>query len=243
MTTSAASLQNFFAQWPATSSWSPTEGQCQQMQNFYDLVRLANRSLNLTRILEPDAFWEKHLWDSLHPLLTQSPWTGEAIDLGTGGGFPGLPIAIAYPECRVTVVDATIKKINFIRSSLGTIPLSNVRALVDRAETIGRHPEHRHKYDLVTLRAVAQVTVCAEYSVPLLKIGGQALLYRGHWSDGETTALASAAQQLGARVAAVTQFVTPLTQGLRHCIYLEKVAPTPDAFPRAVGIPTQKPLG
>jgi 16S rRNA (guanine527-N7)-methyltransferase len=228
--------------WQSTTGWQPNAAQLQQFQNFYDLVAMANKSLNLTRILEPAEFWEKHLWDSLQPIITMPELTGAILDLGTGGGFPGVPIAIAKPDWSVTVADSTAKKINFIRSGLAAIPVSNLTGLVDRAETLGRDPAHREHYQLVTIRAVAEPAVCAEYALPLLAVGGTAVLYRGHWSAEETTKLEPIAQQLGATINQVTEFVTPLTQGLRHCIYLRKHAPTPLKFPRAVGTPTQKPL-
>lgn len=239
----ATQLPEMLDQWQETTGWQPTAQQLQQFQNFYELVALANKSLNLTRILEPEDFWEKHLWDSLQPILTAPQLTGATVDLGTGGGFPGIPIAIARPDWPVTVVDSTAKKINFIRSGLAAIPLENVLAVVDRAETLGRDPQHRDRYRLVTVRAVAEPAVCAEYAVPLLAIGGTAILYRGHWTEEEAMALAGVVEQLGATITNVTQFTTPITQGLRHCIYIQKNVETPIKFPRAVGTPTQKPLG
>jgi 16S rRNA (guanine527-N7)-methyltransferase len=239
----ATQLPHMLDRWQATTGWQPNAQQLQQFQNFYELVFLANKSLNLTRILEPEDFWEKHLWDSLQPILTAPQLAGATVDLGTGGGFPGIPIAIVRPDWPVTVVDSTAKKINFIRSGLATIPLENVVALVDRAETLGRDPQHRDKYQLVTVRAVAEPAVCAEYAVPLLSIGGTAILYRGHWTEAEATNLAAAVEQLGATISNIAQFTTPITQSLRHCIYIQKNVVTPIKFPRAVGTPTQKPLG
>jgi 16S rRNA (guanine527-N7)-methyltransferase len=238
----ANQLPPMLDRWQETTGWQPNEKQLQQFQNFYELIALANKSLNLTRILEPEDFWEKHLWDSLQPILTTPQLTGATVDLGTGGGFPGIPIAIARPDWPITVVDSTTKKINFIRSGLASIPLENVAAVVDRAETFGRDPQHRELYQLVTVRAVAEPAVCAEYAVPLLSIGGTAILYRGHWTEEEATTLAGVVEQLGAMIVNVTQFTTPITQGLRHCIYIRKTATTPLKFPRSVGTPTHQPL-
>jgi 16S rRNA (guanine527-N7)-methyltransferase len=239
----ATQLPEMLFQWQETTGWQPSADQLQQFQNFYELVSLANKSLNLTRILEPADFWEKHLWDSLQPILTNPQLVGPVVDLGTGGGFPGIPIAIARPDWEVTLVDSTAKKINFLDSSMGTIPLTNVQAIADRAESFGRHAEHRDLYGLVTVRAVAEPSVCAEYAVPLLAIGGTAILYRGHWTEAEAVSLEAAVAQLGATIANVTQFTTPLSQSLRHCIYVQKIAATPIKFPRAVGTPSQRPLG
>jgi 16S rRNA (guanine527-N7)-methyltransferase len=231
-------------EWQSTTGWQPGATQLLQFQNFFDLVCLANKSLNLTRILEPVDFWEKHLWDSLRPVLMRPELQGakKMIDLGTGGGFPGLPIAIAYPDWAVTVMDATAKKISFIESGLATLELTNVNTVVDRTESLARNPQHREAYQLATIRAVAEATVCAEYAVPFLAIGGTAILYRGRWSTEETVALTSAAEQLGAKITEISAYTTPLSQGERHCIYLQKEILTANKFPRAVGTPRQKPL-
>jgi 16S rRNA (guanine527-N7)-methyltransferase len=231
-------------EWQQTTGWQPGATQLLQFQNFFDLVCLANKSLNLTRILEPVDFWEKHLWDSLQPVLTRPELQGAAkvIDLGTGGGFPGLPIAIAYPDWAVTVMDSTAKKISFIESGLATLELTNVKTVVDRTESLARNPLHRDTYQLATIRAVAEAAVCAEYAVPFLAIGGTAILYRGRWSAEETVDLTSAVEQLGAKITEISAYTTPLSQGERHCIYIQKERPTSTKFPRAVGTPSQKPL-
>jgi 16S rRNA (guanine527-N7)-methyltransferase len=229
-------------EWQATTGWQPNALQLQQFQNFFDLVGLANKSLNLTRILEPVDFWEKHLWDSLQPVVTKPELNGSVIDLGTGGGFPGLPIAMVRPDWAVTVMDSTAKKISFIESGLATLALTNVQTVVDRTETLARNPQHREQYQLATIRAVAEAAVCAEYAVPFLAIGGTAILYRGRWSEAETVVLTKVVLQLGAKITEISQYVTPCTQSERHCIYIQKTSPTPVKFPRAVGTPSQKPL-
>jgi 16S rRNA (guanine527-N7)-methyltransferase len=235
-------LSPMLDEWQTTCGWQPNAQQLQQFQNFFDLVVLANKSLNLTRILAPVDFWEKHLWDSLQPVLTRPELTGAVIDLGTGGGFPGLPIAIAQPTWAVTVMDSTAKKIRFIESGLATLALQRVQTVIDRTETLARDVQQRGKYQLVTVRAVAEAAVCAEYALPFLAVGGTALLYRGQWSDAETVHLDLVVQQLGARVVEVSEYVTPITKSLRHCIYLRQESLTPLKFPRAVGTPSQKPL-
>ncbi len=240
----ATQLPVMLEEWQSTTGWQPGAAQLLQFQNFFDLVCLANKSLNLTRILEPGDFWEKHLWDSLQPVLTKPDLQRESqvIDLGTGGGFPGLPIAIAYPDWAVTVMDSTAKKISFIESGLATLELTNVKTVVDRAESLARNPLHRESYQLATIRAVAEAAVCAEYAVPFLAIGGTAILYRGRWSEAETVTLTGAVEQLGAKITEIAAYTTPLSQGERHCIYIQKELPTSSKFPRAVGTPSQKPL-
>lgn len=165
-----------------------------------------------------------------------------AIDIGTGAGFPGVPVAIALPHWQVTLLDSTRKKIAFLSTLLTELQILNAATLVDRAEAVGQHGAHRERYDLALVRAVAPVTVCAEYTLPLLKLDGQAVLYRGQWTAEEADALVGAIAQLGGKLESIESFTTPLTQGIRHCIYLRKVEPTDAQFPRVAGLPNQKPL-
>ncbi len=229
--------------WRSTTNWCPTEEQRLLFQQFYELVLTGNQQQNLTRIVEPVDFWEKHLWDSLRgvfPKVTEANLS--AIDIGTGAGFPGIPMAIARPDWKVTLLDSTRKKVNFLQDSTKALNLSNVRSMVDRVEQIGQASGHRAAYHLATIRAVAAAPVCAEYALPLLKIGGLAVLYRGQWTKEEAIALDQTVEKLGGVVEECDRFETPLTHGVRHCLYLRKTASTPLEFPRAIGIPAQAPL-
>ncbi|MDM9581740.1 MULTISPECIES: 16S rRNA (guanine(527)-N(7))-methyltransferase RsmG [unclassified Nostoc] len=233
--------------WQQTLNWQPTLQQQAQFQKLYELILEGNRQLNLTRIVDPQEFWEKHLWDSLRgivPLLSGnfSPASPTIIDIGTGAGFPGIPVAITVTNCPITLLDSTRKKITFIDNILSEIALTNAKTLVGRAEEIGQHPQHRLGYDIALIRAVGAASVCAEYTLPLLKQGGLAIIYRGNWTKDETAALKNAVNQLGGVIESIKQFTTPLSHSIRHCVYLRKVATTPANFPRAVGVPTQKPL-
>jgi len=231
--------------WQQTLDWSPDAQQQHQFQHLYQLTLTGNRQLNLTRITAAEEFWEKHLWDSLRgvaPLLpTHSPQ--RIIDIGTGGGFPGIPIAIAQPHWTVTLLDSTRKKINFLQTLLLSLGVENALPLCDRAEQVGQNPDHRQTYDMALIRAVGPAPVCAEYALPLVKVGGLAVLYRGQWSDRDTETLERAVAQLGGKIESVARFLTPMSESIRHCLYLRKVAPTPQQFPRAVGIPAQNLLG
>lgn len=231
--------------WQETMDWQPDANQHAQFQSFYELILESNRQLNLTRITEPSEFWEKHLWDSLRGisrLLPSPPSPFRAVDIGTGAGIPGVPIAIVRPDWEVTLLDSTRKKISFVQGAVDTLKLENIKTAVDRVEQIGHDPHHREQYDLGLIRAVATASVCAEYTLPLLKVGGLAILYRGQWTDEEAQGLAVAVEQLGGTIEATDAFVTPLTHSTRHCIYLRKIAPTSTMFPRTIGIPTQAPL-
>jgi 16S rRNA (guanine527-N7)-methyltransferase len=230
-----------------TLQWQPTDHQQSQFQTLYNEILSGNQRLNLTRITEPDEFWEKHLWDSLRGIFPGENLEREAdgiaaIDIGTGGGFPGLPVAIAQPQWNLTLVDSTRKKIQFIQQAAQSLDLKNVRCLVDRAEALGQDPKHRERYNLALIRAVATATVCAEYVIPLLKVGGSAVLYRGQWSDYEQDELQVALDALGGELLHCDRFTTPLTDGQRTCLILRKTSTTPSVYPRAIGIPTQKPI-
>lgn len=229
--------------WKSTTNWCPDEKVRSHFQQFYELVLNGNQQQNLTRITEPVDFWEKHLWDSLRgvfPKITAANLS--AIDIGTGAGFPGIPMAIARPDWQITLLDSTRKKVNFLQDSTKALGLTNVRSLIDRVEQVGQSSGHREAYDLATIRAVAAASVCAEYALPLLKIGGIAVLYRGQWTIEEAIALDHAVEQLGGVVEECDRFETPLTHGIRHCLYLRKKTATPSEFPRAIGVPTQDPL-
>lgn len=221
-------------QWQQTLNWQPTSQQQQQFQRLYELILEGNRHLNLTRITDPLDFWEKHLWDSLRGMsgnetvnlsvLSQQPEPLRAIDIGTGAGFPGLPVAIALPNLTVTLLDSTRKKITFIDSLLSALPITNANTLLGRAEEINKQPAHRGVYDLAFLRAVASASDCAKYALPFLKTGGLAILYRGHWTAEEEETLQSCLQRFNGKLQLVEAFQTPLTQSVRHCIYLQKTA-------------------
>jgi 16S rRNA (guanine527-N7)-methyltransferase len=265
--------------WLETLNWIPTEQQQEQFQRFYELIVEGNRQLNLTRITEPQEFWEKHLWDSLRgiafllrqtdteqpsltsptpphsltpslphsltPLLLCSPTPSSPltfIDIGTGAGFPGIPVAMAVNNCFVSLLDSTRKKIAFLDKTIAALDIKNVKTITGRSEEIGKQPQHRQTYDIALIRAVGTTCVCAEYALPLVKQGGLAVIYRGNWTQEEAVALENAVKQLGGKIEEVEEFTTPLTNSIRHCVYLRKIKPTPAQFPRAVGIPSQQPL-
>ncbi len=234
--------------WEQTLNWQPTHQEHLQFQKLYELILEGNQQLNLTRITEPQEFWEKHLWDSLRGIAPKMQFIpslkagASVIDIGTGGGFPGVPVAITVPNCIITLVDSTIKKVNFLDKILTTLALFNTKTLIGRAEEIGQQRQHRQNYDVALIRAVGTASTCAEYTLPLLKQDGLAVIYRGNWTEDETISLENAVNQLGGVIELIEQFTTPLSDSIRHCVYVRKIANTPVNFPRAVGIPTQKPL-
>ena len=223
--------------WQQSLNWLPDESQQQQFQRLYELIVEGNRQLNLTRITEPIEFWEKHLWDSLRGIARLLPANNnlgenrefpaqsvlKAIDIGTGGGFPGLPVAIALPNLSVTLLDSTRKKIDFLDKLLPSLTIKNAATLLGRSDEIGRQPHHKAAYDIALLRAVGAASICAKYALPFLKNGGLAVLYRGNWTAEEEADLQSAIGPLGGIVESVEAFTTPVSHSVRHCVYLRKV--------------------
>jgi 16S rRNA (guanine527-N7)-methyltransferase len=242
--------------WQSTIGWSPSPSQQAQFQQLLTELYVLNQSVNLTRITDPEAFWEKHLWDSLWgvapwltadptckatPLLAHQP--ARVIDIGTGGGFPGCPVAIAFPEWQVTLLDSTHKKVTCLKILCQNLSLTNARSVCDRAEVVGQRTGERATYDLALVRAVGPVSSCAEYALPLLKIGGTAVLYRGQWSTEEEQILQKALNPLGGELLELRSTTTPLTHGQRHGLYLHKAHATSPSYPRREGLPAKYPLG
>ena len=236
--------------WQETLQWQPTAEQQVLFERLYQGVIEGNRQVNLTRITEPDGFWEKHLWDSLSGL---APWyepqkpewlptVKRVIDIGTGGGFPGVPVAIARPNWQVTLLDSTRKKIAFLQTLCEQLGVTNTAFLAERAETVGRDLTHRAQYDLAMVRAVGAASTCAEYALPLLKKSGFAVIFRGQWTDQEEELFIGALDTLGGELVAICPWETPLTQGVRHCLYVKKIEKTDKDFPRQVGMPAKHPL-
>ena len=224
--TQTSPLPEMDSVWQETLGWQPTSEQQQLFQQVYEGILEGNQHLNLTRITAPVEFWEKHLWDSLRGILSQEKSqssqesNSKVIDIGTGAGFPGIPVAIAFPNYSVTLLDATRKKITFLETLLTQLGLENATTLTGRAEAIAKQRQHRHNYDIALLRAVAPAPICAEYALPLLKTGGLAILYRGHWTDEETEALKPVVEQLDGEIELIEGFTTPLSNSVRHCVYL-----------------------
>jgi len=212
--------------WQTTLGWSPSSDQHQQLETLYQDILRANQKFNLTRITEPEAFWEKHIWDSLRgimPVLFPSHQKVSLIDIGTGAGFPGLPCAIALPGAHLTLLDATAKKIAYLNTLIPKLGLTQqVIAFTGRAETMGQFPQHYQSYDYALLRAVAPAERCATYAFPFLKVGGIAVLYRGHWCSQQETTLQQTLAELGGCIWHIDGFLTPLTSSERHCVYLKK---------------------
>lgn len=198
---------------------------------------------NLTALRGERDIILKHFVDSLTCL--RGGWLdGEwrVLDLGTGAGFPALPLAIVRPELRLIPMDATAKKIAFVTRAAAALDLSNVTPLTARAETLGRDPAHREGYDRVVTRAVASLPALAELALPLLREGGVLVAQKGPISTEELEAGRLAAAEVGGEVRAVDAFALPVLGEARTLVVVGKVGPTPGRYPRREGVPARKPL-
>jgi 16S rRNA (guanine527-N7)-methyltransferase len=228
--------------------WGPDDRQRHQLQELQQQLREWNGRLNLTRLVEGDDYWIAQVLDSLWPLraLLQAPPAAplQLIDVGTGGGIPGLAVAIALPSARLTLVDSVGRKVEAVRAMAAALGLAErVSLRTERVERSGHDPALRGRFQLAMARAVAAAPVVAEYLVPLLAPQGRALLYRGQWSATDGRALERAAAVLRARVDRVERQELPGGRGLRHAVWLTPDGPCPPAYPRAIGVPAKLPLG
>ncbi len=203
-----------------------------------------NRRFNLTAITDPTAIAIKHILDSLSCLLVmRGQAAGRVIDVGTGAGFPGLPLKIVRPRIELTLVEATGKKVNFCQHVVTSLRLEAVQVIHARAEEIGHWPDHRQAYDWALARAVATMPVLVEYLLPLLRIGGRAIAQKGETGPAEAHAADKALRLLGGRVQQVVPVELPTVAESHYLVVVEKTAATPDEYPRRPGIPVKRPLG
>ncbi|AWN24383.1 16S rRNA (guanine(527)-N(7))-methyltransferase RsmG [Deinococcus irradiatisoli] len=202
-----------------------------------------NAQLNLTALTSERDIILKHFIDSLTCGVDGwLPAGAQIVDLGTGAGFPTLPLAITRPDVRFLAVDATRKKIEYVGRTAAELQLHNVQVLAGRAETLGRSPEHRERYGRVVTRAVAALPILAELGLPLLEIGGLLIAQKGPLAGEELEAGASAAEVLGGEVFHVKHFELPVLQDARSLVVLRKVRATPPQYPRREGVPNKQPL-
>jgi 16S rRNA (guanine527-N7)-methyltransferase len=202
-----------------------------------------NRRFNLTAITDPKEIAVKHFLDSLSPLMVlQLQETDKVIDVGTGAGFPGLPLKIACPAMSLTLIESNKKKSEFCQHVVDSLDLSSVQVLAERVEVVGVTPQHRQNYDWALARAVAQLPVLVEYIMPLLRIGGWAVALKGETAPREAQQAEKALEIMGGRLDRLIPVELPGVVETRYLVMLEKVSGTGDAYPRRPGVPSKRPL-
>lgn len=217
--------------------------QASLFERYLDFLREENERLNLTAITEPHDVAVKHFVDSATVLRAVSPGSEESVvDVGSGGGFPGVPLAILRPDLRVTLVEASQKKAAFLERLRGRLGLENVAVVTGRAEEVGRRREHRELHDVAVARAVAPLAVLWEYLLPLVRVGGLAVAPKGPGVTEELAAGERAARTLGGGRQEVREFALPGEAGARRVVIVGKERPCPATYPRRPGVPARKPL-
>jgi len=202
-----------------------------------------NQKFNLTAIRDKAGIRTKHFLDSFSCVAAwgSSPPT-KLIDIGTGAGFPGIPIKIIYPNTQVTLVESVRKKAGFCQHIIDRLGLEGIRVINARAEDLGRSPEHREAYDWGIARAVANMRVLSEYLLPLVQVGGVMLAQKGESGPAEAHAAEKAINLLGGKVRQLVPVILPGVVDERHLVIVDKVAATPPGYPRKPGVPGKNPL-
>lgn len=218
-----------------------TEKQLEQFRIYYEMLVEKNKVMNLTGITEWDEVLEKHFLDSISLIravdLNQNL---SVMDMGTGAGFPGIPLKIAFPNLKVTLADSLNKRVLFLQKVIDTLELSDIEAIHGRAEDLARDKKYREQYDLSVSRAVANLSTLTEYCLPFVKIGGQFISYKSGEIEEEVVNSKSAVFLLGGKIKDTLKF--ELGESGRSFIIIDKVKETPKTYPRKAGTPSKKPL-
>ena len=218
-----------------------SEKQIKQFQIYYEMLIEKNKVMNLTAITEFDEVLEKHFLDSISLIRAKNlNQTISVLDLGTGAGFPGIPLKIVFPELKVTLADSLNKRVLFLQEVIDTLELKDIEAIHGRAEDLARDKKYREQFDLCVSRAVANLSTLTEYCIPFVKLDGEFISYKSGDCEEEVTSAKSAIFLLGGKVKEIIKF--ELGESGRSFIVIEKVKGTPKTYPRKAGTPSKKPL-
>ena len=238
-------LKQRFCQAADDYGLSLTDKQVEQFARYGSLLLSWNEKMNLTAITDPNEVAVKHFIDAAS--VWRADWfTGEVhrvIDVGTGAGFPGIPLKILHPSLDVTLLDALQKRVRFLETVIDDLGLTGITALHARAEEAARQKAYRAQFDAAVSRAVAPLSVLAEYTLPFLRVGGFLAAQKGAKYRAEAQEGAKAIALLGGAVPVIAPVKLPGLDDVRAVLYVKKTSPTPGGYPRKAGIPKKKPLG
>lgn len=217
--------------------------QISQLEEYQHELGKWNERFSLTAIHEPDKIHAKHFLDSFSSLLVMKNTSlTRLIDIGTGAGFPGIPLKILLPETEVVLVDSVGKKTDFCQHIVDRLKLTGVRVIHDRVERLAREGEFREQFDWAVARAVARLSTLAEYMLPFVKVGGKMLAMKGDQGPFEAQQAQQAVSLMGGELQQVKKVTLPGVTEDRFLITIGKRATTPEKYPRRVGVPNKKPL-
>lgn len=221
-----------------------SDAQVEQFLIYYEMLTEKNKVMNLTAITEFDEVMKKHFIDSLSLVKAYDLHVHDisVIDIGTGGGFPGIPLKIAFPHLKVTLMDSLHKRVDFLREVIEELDLQGIDAVHGRAEDHAKPGKLRERYDLCVSRAVANLSVLSEYCLPYVKVGGKFISYKSEKITKEMKDAEYAITTLGGRIAEQISFMLPDSDLFRNLFVVEKCMPTPAKYPRKAGMASKKPL-